>query len=246
MLWGSFLSVVAARLPNIDSIIRHRSHCPKCQKQLKWFDLIPLFSFLLLRARCRYCQEPISWHYPLIEVATATVLLLLALNYGITVLAGLLALAVSGLIVIAVYDYLNLEIEDLAFWATLIAIVAVVIVEASTLGPLKNQSLFWIERLVGIICYVVVLGGLAIFGRGKWLGLGDLKLGAALGLLLGYPQAIVGLFFGFITGAIIGILLLALKIKKSTDPVPFAPFLAAGAIIATLWGQQILFWFLTF
>lgn len=244
LCWGSFLNVVSARLPNVESIIRHRSHCPKCKKQIKWYDLIPLISFVVLARRCRFCKEPISWHYPVIELATGFFFYVLALQFGITLVAVVLALAISGLLVIAIYDYFNMEIEEIIFWITTIFVVASVVVYGSAISQLGFAG-FWLGRIIGMLVFGLVLGGLSFFGKGKWLGFGDVKLGLLLGFLLSYPASLVGLFLGFITGAIVGIVLIALKLKKSTDPVPFAPFLIFGSIVALFWGEQLLLLYLT-
>jgi len=232
---GSFLNVVIFRIDNIKSILSDRSHCPSCKKTLTWKDLIPFVSFMLLRGRCRYCNESISWQYPTVELSTAILFVILFSLFGLSWGLIFYLILFSILLVIFVYDLKKeLIIEELV-WAALILVLA----GAWYFGGFGVADML----LGGLIC-----GGipaiLVFVSKEKWMGAGDIKLGFVLGALVGYPQAIFLLFTSFILGSIAGIILMSIKKKGIKDSVPFAPFLIMAGLVTLIWGEYFIGWYL--
>lgn len=235
LLIGSFLNVVIYRLPELHTILGTRSHCPKCKTILKWYDLIPFFSFILLKTRCRYCTKPISWQYPLVEVGTGLLFLLLYLKFGFTLYTCYLLLVSCFLIVIFVYDLLHYVIPEEMLWPAII--LSLIYLAFNSINQFKLA-------LLGVLIAVAFLGLLYLLGRGKWMGMGDVKLAILLGLLAPFPQVLVVLFVAFVLGSIVGLCLLVLKMKSLKSEIPFGPFLILGLYISIFWGDKILKWYL--
>lgn len=249
LLVGSFLNCVVYRLETKDSFLRGRSFCPKCKYVLAWYDLIPVLSFVWLKARCRHCKKKISIQYPLVELATGF-LFLLAFVFAPWPDLGFLIyewIIFSFLVLIFVYDLKHYIIPDRFL---LPAISLVVFFRAAEL--FSNELL---KRDLGISAVGLAwpwVAGLAASGfffliwlisRGKWMGFADCKLGFLLGLFLGWPNIIVALFFSFLIGSVIGLILISVKKKKLRSEVPFAPFLIIGCFIALFFGQGIINWY---
>ncbi len=232
---GSFLNVVIFRIDNIKTILSDRSHCPKCKQTLSWLDLIPFVSFLLLRGKCRYCDESISWQYPLVELSTALVFTVLFSLFGLGLGLLFYLIIFSILIVVFVYDLKHELILEEFVWVAL----ALTLAGAWYFGGFGVFDML----LGGLIC-----GGipaiLVFVSKEKWMGAGDIKLGFLLGALVGYPQAIFLLFCSFILGSIVGIILLSTKKKGIKDSVPFAPFLILAGLTTLIWGNYFINWYL--
>lgn len=232
---GSFLNVVILRMNELHTIVFTRSHCLSCKKEIPWYDLIPFLSFVTLRGRCRNCDEPISWQYPLVEFGTALIFLVLFVKFGFTLVACYMILVTCFLIVIFVYDLKNMIIPDeMLFPAIVLAIIY-------TLFQNAYQMTLAFE---GVLVAAGFLGILYLLGRGKWMGLGDVKLAVLLGLLTPYPVIIVSLFLAFILGSIVGLIMIAYKKKSFNSEVPFGPFLIIGLYITIFFGDKILNWYL--
>ncbi len=217
----------------MEGVLWGRSHCLWCKKPIAWYDLIPVLSFVLLRAKCRNCGKPISWQYPLVEVLTALVLLSLWWKLGITWLTLFWVIAFLSLLVIAVYDLEHSLIPR-----------EMVIVGA--LGALI--TLFWypqltLDRLLGSLLAGAVLGIIVLAGKGKLMGTGDIEVALLLGLMLGTKGAALALFLAFLLGGSVTLVLLAFKLKGMKDAVPFAPFLVLATFISFFWGQNIINWY---
>ena len=238
---GSFLNCVIYRLEQKKKITG-RSYCPKCKKQLKWQDLFPVFSFLFLGGKCRYCNRKISLQYPLVEVAAGILFVLILSSGDVGLPAGsptsflnsaFLFYIASALIIIFVYDLKHYLIPDKVLFP---AIGITAIYRILDFGNLMNY--FW----------AVIIGAgffLAIFliSKGRWMGFGDVKLAVLMGLLLGAPNILVALFIAFFFGAIIGLILIIFKGKNLKSEIPFGPFLIVGTFLAMLWGEQIINWY---
>jgi len=240
---GSFLNVIVCRLHSGEKIIWPRSHCPACRQVLNFFDLFPLISFLFLKARCRYCRKKISWQYPLVELGVGLLFvaawLVEASGGGQT--PGLIWflvsrdwLFISFLTIIFVYDWNWSLILDII---TIPAMVVVLLVNL-----LLGVS--WLSLLIGALVGFGFFGLQYLISHGKWIGEGDLRLGALLGLMLGWQNIIVALFFAYIIGAVVAVILLLTKLKKKDSLVPFGTFLSIGGIIALFWGERIINWYL--
>jgi len=230
---GSFLNVCALRLPRGESIVRPRSRCPRCLHLIAWYDNIPVLSFLVLGARCRNCLEPISARYPAVEIASG--LLLMGLwrrwdGHGLWFLAAYAEAAV--LLVVSLIDWDTFLIPDAFSLGLLAAGLA-----ASPFNPYFGGGAAWRigTSLLGaaagfLMCWGIALLGKAVFKK-EAMGGGDVKLLAAVGAWSGVLGAFDCLMAASLLGSIYGVALMARGRLKRQDPVPFGPFLAAGAAL---------------
>lgn len=232
---GSFTNVLISRFENLQTAVTGRSACPHCHHSLAWYDLIPVISFLLLGARCRYCKKPISWQYPLIELLVACLAVLCYQSYGLSVAAAMLFGVFVLLTAIAVIDYYHLVIPDLY---VLPAIVLALLFSLTKPGGLSLQLLWGVLLAGGSLALLVIIS------REQWMGSGDIGLGVLIGLLGGLTGGAIGLVLAFVLGSLVGILLILSRRKSMKDMIPFGPFLVVGAYVAALWGAQIMNWYL--
>jgi leader peptidase (prepilin peptidase) / N-methyltransferase len=253
---GSFLNCAVFRLEKEESFLSGRSYCPNCKHKLSWHDLIPLFSFLALGGRCRYCKNKISFRYPLVELATGLIFLLIfvfqftaAPGFFIFSFQNLIAffylLTISCfLIVIFIYDLKTYLIPDGAVFSAL-AVSGVWYLASGIFFHIytKYQILSTIYSAIGAAAFFLAI---FLISRGRWMGFGDVKLAFLLGLFLGWPKILPGLFLAFFIGAIIGLGAIMLGKKKISSEVPFGPFLVLGTFLALFFGQSIISWYLNF
>ena len=245
LIIGSFLNVVVYRLEVMESILG-RSHCTHCHKQIRWYDNVPLFSFLILKARCRDCQGRISWQYPLLEFFTGAVFAVTAYCFfDPLVVASWTATAFylvsfAVLLVIIAYDLKNMEIPMLILWiGVLVAVVYFLFADAQSFRSIQGiRSSFVYSGAAGGLAAFVFLFSLVFFSKEKWMGMGDAYLGIFIGLLVGWPLVLVSLMLAFTFGAVVGLGLIAAKKKGFKSQIPFAPFLASGAMAVILLAQQ--------
>lgn len=247
---GSFLNCVIYRLSAGDSFLKGRSFCPHCRHKLSWLDLIPVFSFFALRGKCRYCRKGISWQYPLVELATGLLFLLISYqnfqiynSMSLWFLSSCFLFVISSfLIVIFTYDLKYYLIPDKVIYPAIV----VAFIYHSIFHWFYGSMGLWLYGLG--VTFGIMLFFLFIFliSKGNWLGFGDVKLVIFLGLILGWPSALIGLFLSFFIGALIGVVLIILGKKGMKSEVPFAPFLVMGTLIALFWGEQALNWYLGF
>lgn len=271
LIIGSFLNAVIWRLQVGESALHGRSYCPHCRHQLHWKDLVPLFSFVYLRGKCRYCKNPISGQYPVVELITALVFLLIFhiqfFAFG-QVVAGtepvfqwlefaFLLFVASALIVIFVYDLKHYLIPDVVLFPTIGVVAGYRVLEFLNIGAWSFNSIFTLGfefwdfgHLLGFLFAALVASGFFLFifliSKGAWMGFGDVKLAVLMGLILGFPYILVALFIAFLTGAIIGVALMSLQKKGLKSEIPFGPFLIIGTFIALFWGEAILNWYWKF
>ena len=235
LIIGSFLNVVVYRLKDGETILG-RSYCHQCQHQIRWYDNIPLVSFLVLRGKCRDCGAKISWQYPLLELVTGLIFLLVG-RYFFDLLdrgtwgetAWLLVLA-SLLLAIAAYDLLYMEIPvSLLIMAVCVTVVFLVFKSSGQMFSLQN-TLF--QGVFGAL----VIGGfffaLVFVSKETWMGWGDVWLGALAGLTIGLSSALFMMTLSFGSGAIISIFLMAFGNKGMKSQIPFAPYLVLGMFLA--------------
>jgi len=234
---GSFSSVLVHRLHTEQKgILFGRSFCPKCANQLSVRDLIPVVSYLINKCKCRFCGKPIPLRYPLLELSMAGLFLLTTILVGTDDLMKLVFyLFVSFVfIVLTFYDFLYKEVPDIiSLPAALIA----------TLFALTNHVFSITGLAVGLAIPVAFFGTLYFGSGGRWLGGGDIRIGALMGAILGYPMILVGLFFGYLFGSVFSLVGLALKKLDRRAQIPFAPFLLLGAYVAMFWGKQVIDWY---
>jgi len=232
---GSFLGVVAYRLPRKLSIIKPRSFCPNCKREIPFYDNIPLISYIILKGRCRYCKKKIPINTFLIEIITA---ILFVLNY---IIFGLSIKTISGIILcsmLVIISFIDIEFQ---------IIPNVIILPFALVGLVfsifLNLERWWIPLAYSAGSFVFMLIIHLIYPRG--MGMGDVKLSFAIGAFL-VRNVIPALFLGFMAGAIYGILLIIIKKRKLSHAVSFGPFISAGSIIALFWGDNILKWYVSF
>jgi prepilin signal peptidase PulO-like enzyme (type II secretory pathway) len=229
------------------SILHGRSMCPDCRHELRARDLIPVFSWLFLRGKCRYCSKPISWQYPLVEAGTSGLFLISYLCWPAAftgpqiALFGLWLAILVGLMALTVYDLRwmllpNRIIHPVMALATIQAVIRV----ADAAQP-------W-QALVNELLAVIIGGGIFYLlyqlSNGKWIGGGDVRLGWLLGLTAATPaRSVLFIFLGALGGSLISLPLLASHKLKRGSVIPFGPFLILGAIIVQLFGGDILDWY---
>jgi len=243
---SSFLKASADRFQQSRSVLKGRSYCFYCSHQLSWLDLFPIFSFLFLRGRCRYCQHKISWQHPFIELLTGTILFLIWLFVGEPILAVFYSFIVLILIFISLLDFQYKIIPDKIVYpgiiiAFLFNLLYSLFLESSFFSMQSRFSLGLLGAEIGFF----FLAFLYFLTKGKGMGFGDVKLAILMGLILGWPNILLGLFLGFLFGAIIGVGLIIFRRKKMKSEIPFGPFLTGGMLVALLWGEEIINYYLS-
>jgi leader peptidase (prepilin peptidase) / N-methyltransferase len=225
---GSFANVVAARVPLRMSVVRPRSACPSCKTELTWYDNVPVFSYLVLRGRCRSCRAPISWIYPAVELATAGLVAACFVDFGLSGEAFVASFFCVVLVVLSAIDLRHRIVPNrLVLPAALIVLVA---------QTALNPSPEWALGALGAATFLFV-AALAYPGG---MGMGDVKLALLLGAMLGKVVS-VGLMLGMVAAMVPSVVLLARHGSKARKMgIPFAPFLAFGAIVALFFGHQLL------
>ncbi len=237
---GSFINVLADRLPNKQSILTPPSHCPKCNEKIKALDLIPVFSYIALKGRCRYCQQSIPERVPLVELISGTSFLGLYLFYGLTIELGVSLIYFSILLLIFIIDLehrliLNVIVYPVAAFAILVN----VIFSSADIIP------GFLSGLAGASSGLLLFAIIVIVSRGG-MGFGDVKMAGLMGLMLGIPLNFVAIFLAVVSGGLIAGLSLLTRKTKRRQAIPFGPFLAAGTMAAMLWGRLMLDWYLGF
>jgi len=236
LVTGSFLNVVIYRHNTKESFVRPGSRCPGCRTFLKAKDLVPLFSYLALKGRCRYCGLKLSPRYPLVEAAAAVLFLISFFHLGFTPLLFKYIVIFSILLAISGID-LEQQIIPNRFVLVLFCWVILWQLLYPELNALSAVLGFF---LGGILFYLI-----AVLSKGG-MGGGDVKLMAVLGFAIGMPMVFFVFLIAFLTGALVGILLIILKKKGRKSPLPFGPFLALAYFIAVFWGEQLWNWYFSF
>jgi len=241
LIVGSFSNVCIYRIPRNKSIIYPASHCPKCRSNISPKDNIPLLSYILLKGRCRNCKSKISIQYPIVELLTGLIYLIIYLIYGLSVQSLIYIILSAALIIIAFIDLNEQIVPDvislpgivigfiLSFFVPYISFIN------SALGIVVGGGIILIIGLVGSVIF-----------KKEVMGGGDVKLAAIIGAFLGLKYIVISLFLGFFLGALAGIFLILSKIKSREDMVPFGPFIVLGSMITLLWGEKIISWYLGF
>lgn len=229
---GSFLNVCIYRIPQNESIVVVRSHCMGCGNSLKWYDLVPLFSYLFLRGKCRYCKSRISLQYPVIEAMNGIGYAIIVIVNGFSLVSILYCLCTSALIALSVIDWRTYEIP---------------VVFNCFIGVLGFIRLFsdlehWYDYVIGFFAVSLFLLTLYIATQGRGIGGGDIKLMAVAGLLLGWKLIILSLILGCLLGSVIHLILM--KVQQKDRVLAFGPYLSLGIYISMIYGNQILEWYL--
>ncbi|MBI4281525.1 prepilin peptidase [Candidatus Uhrbacteria bacterium] len=242
---GSFLNVVILRIPAGQSV-RGRSRCFSCARTLRWFELVPLFSYAVLRGKCRSCRAGISLQYPLVELVTALLFLLTFFHHRVTdpslgdgqfwelVIGNWIF--VSALVV--------LFVQDLRFQ---------ILPDVITLPAIAIAMIFWffdsynLQPITYNLLATAIGGGFFLLqwlvSRGRWVGGGDIRLGALMGAILGWPNILLALFLAYVSGAIVGGTLLLARRVTGKSQIAFGTFLTASTIFTMFWGDRIVTWY---
>ena len=247
---GSFLNVVIYRLPIGEGIVIRPSHCMKCENKIKFYDLIPVLSYIFLRGKCRYCGEKISIQYAAVELLTA--LSFVGIYYRLGWAAPIETIAsmvlISMFIAIFFIDLYHYIIPDEIIIFGLITGLIFSILKGFNFNNLSlyNWS-FLTDSFLGAIIGIAAFIGIYILGlwmmKAEAMGMGDVKLMGVVGLYVGFKLTVLSMFLSFIIGSVISLLLIAIRAKKMKDQIPFGPFIVLGSLIAALWGNQILTWY---
>lgn len=234
LIIGSFLNVCIYRLPRNESLITPASRCPSCHHPVRWWDNIPVISFLVLGGRCRDCGRRISWRYPIIELVSGIGYLLLVWRFGLGWQTVVYALLFSALVVIT---FIDLDHQIIPDRITLPGII-VGLIASSLILPVG-----FLDALIGLLLGGALFYGVAVASRGG-MGGGDIKLIAMIGAFLGWKQALLTIFIGALSGSLIGLFLMVFHGKSRKYPVPFGPFLSLGAVVSLFAGPAIWGWYL--
>lgn len=238
---GSFLNVVIARVPKKESVVAPRSRCPGCSTTIAPRDNVPLVSWLLLRGRCRTCRAPISPRYPLVELLTAVLFAAVAVRLGADWALPAFLVVVAGLVAISAVDLERFIVPNRILYPTLFVAAPLLLVAAAVDGDWSSART---AAIGGALGFVLLLAIHLVSPRG--MGFGDVRLAGLIGMMLGWlsvGHVLVGLFLGFATASLVGVGLILGGRRGRKDKVPFGPFLAAGAVLAVLFGGPILSWY---
>ena len=236
---GSFLNVCIYRIPAGESIVFPGSRCPHCGTEIRWYQNIPILSYLLLRGRCAACGVSISLRYPLIEALTGGVFLLIAWRFGLQSFVPLLWILAAALVVITFIDFDHQIIPD------------VISLPGIVIGFLASFAIPWVSwsaSLLGILAgggslYLVAVI-YELLTKKEGMGGGDVKLLAMIGAWLGWNAVFPVIFFSSLLGTLVGVPLMLIKRADGKLAIPFGPFLALGALLYLLWGPLLIRWYL--
>ncbi len=246
---GSFLNVCIYRLPKGLSIVRPSSSCPSCGRHIKFYDNIPIVSYLLLGGRCRYCEAGISLKYPLVELVNAILYIVVFQRFGAYFSWPVFVyfVFISSLVVITFIDFQYQIIPDSI---TLPGIIIGAALGSTILpDPFNSTGLLGFKAsltgvfLGGGLFYLIAVVGTAVFKK-EAMGGGDIKMMAMVGGVLGWKGVFLTTFFGSLFGSVVGIIIIALKGKEWGSRIPFGPYLALGSLLSLLFGQKFLMWYL--
>lgn len=232
---GSFLNVCICRIPRDESIAFPASHCTYCSTSLSWQDLIPIFSFLSLKGKCRYCGERISPQYPIVELLNGLFYLFTYYAFGLSFDFLFYSLIISILIIISFIDYYHQIIPD----RLILTILVLAIIYKSYTFAIYRTSIIVYDSILGFLIGGLLFLLIAIISKGA-MGGGDIKLIASLGFILGWKKTILNILLAFIIGALISIILLITKKKGRKDAIPFGPFINLAFLITLLYGSSII------
>jgi len=236
---GSFLNVVILRIPvSGESIVFPPSHCPQCKTQLKWYENVPIISFLLLKGRCRTCGKPISWQYPLVELSMGLLSMALLVKFSLAPQFGIFFLYCAALLVIIFIDLYHQVIPD------------VISIPGIFLGfafSFLNSSLSWSDSGIGILLgggiFYLIAGGYYLVTRRVGMGGGDIKLLAMIGAWLGWQSLPFVIFASSFSGSLVGLIAMLYQKKGGRTRIPFGPFLSIAALFYLFFKEQILYFF---
>lgn len=238
---GSFLNVCIYRIPAGESIVSPPSHCPKCGNPIRWYQNIPIVSYLLLRGRCGFCKVKIPVRYALVEALTGVLFVMVLSSFGLSWATLVYWLFVAALVTLTFIDLDHQIIPD---------VISLTGIPVGFLCSFCIPWLSWSDSLLGVL-----VGGGSLFAvawlyeflaKREGMGGGDIKLLAMIGAFLGWKAVFPVIFFASLAGTLIGVPLMLIKGKNSQLALPFGPFLAAAAVVYLFWGGEIVGWYLSF
>ena len=230
---GSFLNVCIYRIPLGESIVTAPSHCMTCGWKLKWYDMVPVFSWLVLGGKCRNCKSKISVQYPIIEGVNGILYVMICAVNGLEWSSVIYCFMASALLVLSIIDWRTYEIPFGINVFLFVLGIAMTILDRGNLA----------EHLIGMICVSGLLGILYLLTGGRAIGGGDIKLMFACGLILGWKLILLAFFLGCIIGSVVHII--RMSVKKAGRMLAMGPYLSAGILLAALWGNAWINWYLS-
>jgi len=237
---GSFLNVCVYRLPRGKSILIPGSQCVKCGHKLRWYENIPILSFIFLKGKCLKCKEPISKVYPLVELITALLAVILFVFFGISAKSVIFFILFAALVIATFVDFEHHEIPDIiTLPGIVIGLVLSLFFPELLFETVPVKALF--NSLIGVIVgggslYLVGFLGELAFKKDA-MGGGDIKLLAMIGAFIGWKFALLTFFIAPFFGSIAGLIL---KIKEGREIIPYGPYLSFAAFVSILWGEKII------
>lgn len=231
IVMGSFLNVCIYRYPKKESLLKG-SHCMECGYHLRWYDLIPLFSFLILRGRCRKCHAKLSLQYPIVEGMNGALYVIVFLANGFNAMSVIYCLLTSALIVLSIIDFRQYIIPDK---------VNIVILVLGIIATIVDRPQ-WKEHVIGFFSVSVILLIIYLVTVGRGIGGGDVKLMAVAGLVIGWKACIVAFIVGCIAGSIIHVI--RMKVSGANHRLALGPYLSMGIWFAMLFSEPIIEWYL--
>ncbi|MDI2588247.1 prepilin peptidase [Psychrobacillus sp. NEAU-3TGS] len=233
IIFGSFFNVVGLRVPKGESIVKPPSHCTVCDRNLTAVDLVPVFSYLFLRGKCRGCGTKIHWIYPVMELVTGLLFAFAYSQLGFSIELIVAILFISMLVIITVSDLAYMLIPDKILLFFLIPLII-----ARIFSPLTP----WWGSLLGAVAGFGVLLLIAVLSKGG-MGGGDIKLFFVIGMVLGLVPTLLTLFLASLIGTFFGVIALKKAKKGRKTPIPFGPSIAIAAIISYFYGESIVDWY---
>ncbi len=230
---GSFLNVCIYRIPLGESIVMAPSHCMPRGRTLKWYDMVPVFSWLVLGGKCRNCKSKISVQYPIIEGVNGILYVMICAVNGLEWSSVIYCFMASALLVLSIIDWRTYEIPFGINVFLFVLGIAMTILDRGNL----------VEHLIGMICVSGLLGILYLLTGGRAIGGGDIKLMFACGLILGWKLILLAFFLGCIIGSVVHII--RMSVKKAGRMLAMGPYLSAGILLAALWGNAWINWYLS-
>lgn len=245
LCFGSFGNVVIYRLPKNLSLFKPGSHCPNCKQRIKWYDNLPLLSYIFLGGKCRNCKSGIGLRYLLVELLTGTLWICSYLLFGLTPLTFITCFVLLAFIILAFIDIKYYEIPDsINLFLALLGLIALLV------APLEGKilTISYESRLLSLLSSLILILLFYIFGRltkKELIGGGDLKLLAAVGLFLGWELQILGLIIASVIGVLVEIPTRLISKKSLKARLPFGPYLVIGFTISLFFGLKFIEWYLS-
>lgn len=230
---GSWLNVIILRLRADRQWWRGRSACPHCGAILRWWEMVPVVSYIALGGRCRKCRQALAWQYLIVEIVSAAGFILVWRQFGFSWLLPAALAVTAAMILVAVYD---------ARWALIPDSFSGLLVGASITAALLNRLPF-LDMVIGGLGGGLVFAGQHVLSRRRWVGSGDIWLGLGLGLLLGWRALLLALFLAYMGGALVAMVLIAARKLKPSSTMPFGPYLMAAGFVTWLWGERLIDWY---